>query len=139
MKRRLLLIALLLLCAAASPAATATFNYTFANPACSATVTSNCISGFAVGTVGGATATFTPMATCPLPATTTGTVTGITCSFSGTAPLGPVTFAVVALATVSGSSLQSPLVPCGATVASCNETTLTVIPSSPSGVVIIFP
>lgn len=138
MKRALLLFSLAL----AAHAATATFTYTYGSAACpTATPTpagapKSCISGFAVGTV--SAGVFTPMATCPLSSVTTGTVTGITCTFSGTAPLGPVTFAVVATYfDAAGNPGQSPLVPVG--TAGSNETAVTVTPSSPAGVVIIFP
>lgn len=136
MKRLLVFAFLLFLVALPGFGASATFNYTFSNPVCAGSVTTGCVSGFAVGTVSGTT--FTQMATCPLPSTTTGTVSGISCTFTGTAPLGNVTFAVVATYNANGQTgLLSPLIATGTT--GSNETGVTVTPSSPSGVVIVFP
>lgn len=130
--KRLLQVLCIFSWAVSGYSATATFNYTFSNPVCSATVSTNCVSGFAVGTV--AAGVFTQMAVCPLPSATTGNITGITCTFTGTSPLGSVTFAVLAtyVGATMGTGGNSPLT-------ASAETSVMVTPSSPSGVVIVFP
>ncbi len=141
MKKIRIIIGLLTWMAWPSGAATATFNYTYTTSACpmapsAPVLAKSCLTGFGIGTVAGGV--FTQIATCPLSPVTTGTVTGVTCQFTGAAPLGNVTFAVVALyLDATGTAGQSPLIPVGSP--GSNETSVIVSPTSPSGVVIIFP
>lgn len=70
------------------------FNYDFTKPnnvPCTATLTSNCVTGFTVTTLSGTTVVGTPLAV-PLPAPVTGVMTGISSGpYTQPATVGPYT------------------------------------------------
>lgn len=84
--------------------ATITYNFTSA-VACSATVSTNCMTGFGIGTV--ANGAFSLLATAPLPSTMNGTITLPPVVFSYTGVYGSIQFcAVAAVKDLNGSNLN---------------------------------
>ena len=128
MTKKLLLI---LLMAGLMRAATmtATISYVFTTAvACGATVTTNCMQYFEVGTLVGTT--FTSYAQVPLPATLSGSVTLPPASFPFNGVYGAVQFAAIAMAKdLNGNNLPSvPFSPPTAVVS--------VLPSPPSALTV---
>ncbi|HEY0701638.1 MAG TPA: hypothetical protein VGD60_02625 [Candidatus Acidoferrales bacterium] len=76
---------------AASITLTWTFNYS-QDPACSSTLTSNCVTGFEYGTTPDSGKTLVKIGTAPNPATTTGTATSLSALFTQGAPYGAVVY-----------------------------------------------
>jgi hypothetical protein len=88
----------LLILATAAQAATVDvkFDYNFTdNPACTATRTTNCVSGFRVGFLNGST--LDSKVNIPLPANPSGQVVGLTSSFTSQGIYGGKTIAAVAV------------------------------------------
>jgi hypothetical protein len=76
---------------AASITLTWTFNYSV-DPACSSTLTSNCVSGFEYGTTTDSGKTLVKVGTAPNPATTSGTATSVSSQFTQGPPYGAVVY-----------------------------------------------
>jgi hypothetical protein len=83
------------------------FGYNFVGAvACSATVTTNCWNHFEVGTITtvAGVSTFTTLTSIPLPATTSGTVNGITGTFTQNSVFGLETLGFIMVANDGGGN-----------------------------------
>jgi hypothetical protein len=76
---------------AASVTLTWTFNYSV-DPACTTTLTSNCVTGFEYGTTPDSGKTLVKIGTAANPATTTGTATSLSTGFTQGPPYGAVVY-----------------------------------------------
>jgi hypothetical protein len=117
---------LLLACGGFASTIQATFSYNFTGlTICSATATTNCATSFEAGTLSAA-GVFTSLGTIPFPAAPTGTVTGITGTFTVSGVFGLQQFALVILAKdLNGNPITSnPTSAAGS---------LSVLPAAPTG------